>query len=214
MDQEYDLARLAEDLSKEIPEVTELYLFGSRARGTKSTRSDADVLVVLSAHIQPQALRRFSCEHCEALDLFIVDEGKAISSQNESFIEAGDFSALLEKLGAVKLWSRKSGREAADIQWRFTVKEGVEFEPSVLPSASLPNKEADSQPLDPAELKIGQLFSSLTMPQLVAVISVLVALIGVSFGAGVKYAALSSKGAESAQQVAPADAPKARAAEQ
>lgn len=43
------------------------------------------------------------------------------------------------------------------------------------------------------------------MPQLVVVISVLVALIGVGFGAGVKYAALSSKGAERVQQVAPVD---------
>jgi len=213
MDQEYDLAQLAEDLSKEIPEVNELYLFGSRARGTKSTRSDADVLVASSAYIQPQTLRKYSSEHCEALDLFIVDGGKAISTQNESFIEASDFSTLLEKLGAVKIWSRKSGREAANIQWRFTVKEGVEFLPSVLPSGSRLSKEADNQFFDPAKLTLGQLFSSLTMPQLVAAIGILVALVVVSFSAGVKYAALSSKGTASAQQVAPADAPKARAAE-
>lgn len=158
MDQEYDLAQLAEDLGKEIPEITELYLFGSRAQNTKSTRSDVDVLVVSSTSIQPQQLRKYSAEHCEALDLFVVDEGKAISSQNESFIEVGDFFALLKKLNAVKIWSRKSGREAANIQWRFTVKEGVEFEPSVLPSASLLNKGADNLPLNPAKLTLGELF--------------------------------------------------------
>ncbi|MES9947266.1 MAG: nucleotidyltransferase domain-containing protein [Candidatus Thiodiazotropha sp.] len=214
MDQEYDLAQLAEDLGKEIPEITELYLFGSRARGTKSTRSDADVLVISSAYIQPQVLREYSSEHCEALDLFVVDGGKATSSQNESFIEAVDFPALLERLGAVKIWSRESGREAANIQWRFTVKEGVEFSPSVLPSSSLTKEKTDNQPIDPSKLTLGQLFSSLTMPQLVAVGVVLIAIIGTSFGAGVKYAELSSKDTKSAQQAAPADAPKARAAEQ
>ena len=133
MDQEYDLAQLSEDLGKNIPEVTELYIFGSRARRTRSTRSDADVLVVSNAYIQPQALRQFSFENCKALDLFIVDGGKATSSQNESFIEAKDFDALLDKLGAVKIWSRERGREVANIDWRFRVKEGVEFLPSVLP---------------------------------------------------------------------------------
>lgn len=214
MDQEYDLARLAEDLGKAVPEITELYLFGSRARGTKSTRSDADVLVVSNKYIQPQALRKYSSEHCEALDLFIVDGGNAISSQNESYIEADDFSDLLEKLGAVKIWSRMSGREATNIQWRFTVKEGVEFLPSVLPNVTLPDKRTDNPILDPATLTLGQLFSNLTIPQLVAAISVFVALIGVSFSAGVKYSEIYSKDKGSSQQVAPADAQNARAAEQ
>ena len=214
MDQEYDLARLAEDLGKAVPEITELYLFGSRARSTKSTRSDADVLVVSNTYIQPQALRKYSSEHCEALDLFIVDGGKAISSQNESYIEADDFSDLLEKLGAVKIWSRTSGREAANIQWRFTVKEGVEFLPSVLPNATLPDKRTDNPILDPAKLTLGQLFSSLTIPHLVAAIAVFVTLIGASFSAGVKYSEIFSKDKNSAQQVAPAEAQNARAAEQ
>ena len=210
MDQEYDLAQLAEDLGKEIPEINELYLFGSRARGTKSSRSDADVLVVSNAYIQPQALRQFSLENCEALDLFIVDGGKATSSQNESFIEACDFEALLEKLGAVKIWSRESGREAAKIQWRFIVKEGVDFSPSVLPSAAILTNEED---IEPAKLTLGQLFSRLTVPQIAKVIGTLIAIFAAGFGAGLKYAELSSPSKSAAQQVAPADAPKARAAE-
>ena len=46
MEIEYGLALLSENLANEIREISELYLFGSRARNTKSTRSDADVLVV------------------------------------------------------------------------------------------------------------------------------------------------------------------------
>ena len=102
----YDLATIAEQLADTIPEVSELYLFGSRARGTKSIRSDVDVLVVATKHIQPRLLREFSFKNCEALDLFIVDGGKAASSQNESFIEAYDQPSLLTLLGAVKIWSR------------------------------------------------------------------------------------------------------------
>jgi predicted nucleotidyltransferase len=211
MDQEYDLAQLAEDLGKEIPEITELYLFGSRARGTKSSRSDADVLVVSNAYVQPQALRQFSLENCEALDLFLVDGGKAISSQNESFIEAANFEALLERLGAVKIWSRNSGREAANIQWRFIVKEGVEFSPSVLPSSAA--LLAEEENIEPAKLTLGQLFSRLTVPQIAKVIGTLIAIFVAGFGGGLKYAELSSSTKAAAQQVAPADAPKARAAE-
>ena len=89
---EYDLASLAENLANEIPEVSEIYLFGSRARGTKSIRSDVDVLVVAPKHIQPRLLRELSFKNCEALDLFIVDGGRATSSQNASFIEADDLA--------------------------------------------------------------------------------------------------------------------------
>ena len=75
LEKEYDLALLAENLAAAIPEISELYLFGSRARGTKSSRSDADVLVITDGHIKPQQLREFSFENCNALDLFIVDGG-------------------------------------------------------------------------------------------------------------------------------------------
>jgi len=99
LEKEYDLALLAENLAEAIPEITELYLFGSRARGTKSIRSDVDVLVIAIKHIQPRLLREFSFKNCEALDLFTVDRGKATSSQNESFIEAEDQPSLLTLLG-------------------------------------------------------------------------------------------------------------------
>ena len=193
MEIEYDLAQLAENLAKELPEIDALYLFGSRARGTKSTRSDADVLVVSSEYIQPKALRRFSAENCNALDLFTVDGGKAVSSQNESFIEAPSLADLLDLLGAVKLWSRKSGREAASIEWRFRVKEDVEFKPSNLPSSPTGLEKSDEGPFDPAKLTIGAIVSRLTVPQIVSVIGVSFVLLGGAFIAGREFEQLSSR---------------------
>ncbi len=134
METEYDLGTLVEDLARTIPETSELYLFGSRARGTKSARSDADILVIADEYIQPQRLRKFSSENCKALDLFIVDGGRATSSQNESFIDAGDFSTLLTLLGAVRIWSRSEGRAAAKIDWKFKIREDVDFIPKALPN--------------------------------------------------------------------------------
>ncbi|WP_432695857.1 nucleotidyltransferase domain-containing protein [Marinobacterium sp. YM272] len=193
MDQEYDLAHLAEDLGKELPDITELYLFGSRARGTKSTRSDADVLVVSSNYVQPKVLRDFSANNCDALDLFTVDGGKAISTQNESFIESADFSSLVEKLGAIKIWSRESGREAADIQWRFTVKEGVEFIPSVLPNQPKVDNGTNANIIDLSKITLVQILTALTVPQFVAVFAALCVVIGASFTAGIQYEKITTE---------------------
>lgn len=175
---EYDLATLAENLATAVPEISELYLFGSRARGTKSPRSDADVLVVADGHIKPQQLREFSCDNCEALDLFIVDEGKAISSQNESFIQTENFSTLLTVLGAVKIWSRNEGRAKANIEWRFKVRRDVAFIATALPSIAVPPTQR-SRPPDPSKLTLKEILGGLTAPQLwalgVAIVSILLA---------------------------------------
>jgi len=184
MEKEYDLAKLAEDLASEIPGISELYLFGSRARSTKSIRSDVDILVVTAGHIQPQVLRDFSHENCKALDLFIVDGGKAISSSNESFIEADDLSSLVELLGAIKIWSRAGGRAKADIEWRFKLREDVEY-----PATALPNTHVNPiAPLDPSRLTLLQISSSLTTPQLwkmgTAIFSVLVGVFLLGFRIG------------------------------
>lgn len=181
---EFDLAALSEDLGKEIPEISELYLFGSRAHGTRSNRSDADVLVVTKGHIKPLQLREFSEEHCEALDLFIVDGGKAISAQNESYIEAVNLASLLRELGAIKIWSRGSGRQPADIQWRFRVKVGVEFPHTMLPDSYIGPAADDLEPVRTANLTVRELLGGLTPGQLWSVLLVVVSVITASFCAG------------------------------
>ena len=191
METEYDLAKLAEDLAGAFPSINELYLFGSRARNTKSTRSDADVLVVADEYIKPQQLREFSSKNCKALDLFIVEGSKATSSQNESFIEAENFQGLLALLGAVKIWSRAEGRAKANIEWRFKVREGVEFLATALPNISLKNEDQSSTPLDPSRLTISGLLGSLTVAQLRAVIAAIIGALaaagGIGYWIGIKF---------------------------
>ncbi len=191
MEIEYDLALLAENLADEVPDISELYLFGSRARGTKSIRSDVDVLVVATKYIQPRLLREFSFKNCEALDLFIVDGGKATSSQNESFIEADDLPSLLALLGAVKIWSRKEGRAKANIEWRFKVREGVEYPATALPNISLKNEDQSSTPLNPSHLTLKEIFGSLTTGQFrslcAAIFALLGAIAGVAYWLGTKF---------------------------
>lgn len=186
MEIEYDLGMLAEDLARTIPETSELYLFGSRARGTKSTRSDADILVVADEYIQPQRLREFSSENCKALDLFIVDGGKATSSQNESFIDAENFPALLTLLGAVRIWSRSEGRAAANIDWRFKVREDVDFIPTALPNQVM-HVDQPSQSFDPSQLTLKQIISNLTVPQVWALGGAITVWLGVGYWFGTKF---------------------------
>ncbi len=191
MEIEYDLALLAENLAHEISEISELYLFGSRARGTKSIRSDVDVLVVATKHIQPRLLREFSFKNCEALDLFIVDGGRATSSQNESFIEADDLPSLITLLGAVRIWSRAEGRAKASIEWRFKVREGVEYPATALPNIGLKNEDRLSMPFTPSRLTLKEIIGSLTAGQFwslcTAIFTLLGAIGGVAYWLGAKF---------------------------
>ncbi|MFC1481562.1 nucleotidyltransferase domain-containing protein [Candidatus Neomarinimicrobiota bacterium] len=98
---EYDLAVIADNLASEFPAIEALYLFGSRRFRTNSIRSDVDILVVCSDRLKPSDLRAFSQAHCQALDFFIVENGRAISTQNESFIEAESFDDLIKTLQAI-----------------------------------------------------------------------------------------------------------------
>ena len=187
MEVEYDLAKLAEDLASEILEVSELYLFGSRARGTKSIRSDVDVLVVTTKHIQPRTLRDFSFKNCAAFDLFIVEGGKATSSQNESFIETDDLPSLLKLVGAIKIWSRVEGRAKANIEWRFKVRDDVEYPATALPNIHVKNGSQTAAPLDPSRLTLKEIIGSLTTSQLWSLCLALSALLGVAYWLGTKF---------------------------
>jgi hypothetical protein len=135
-------------------------------------------LVVATNHIQPRFLREFSLKNCEALDLFIVDGGRATSSQNESFIEADDLPSLLTLLGALRIWSRAEGRAKANIVWRFKVREGVEYPATALPNISLKKEDQSSPPLNSSSLTLKVIFESLTAGQLWSLCTTIFALLG------------------------------------
>jgi hypothetical protein len=128
----YDLKELAQQLTEEFPQITALHLFGSRRYRTRSPRSDVDILVQHSDHIRPNSLRLFCDKYCPALDLFIVDTGKAVSCSNESYVQANSFDELIASLGAIQFWSKADGILAADIDWTFSVPVGVEFVPTAV----------------------------------------------------------------------------------
>lgn len=94
MSRRYDLTAIADSLASSHPEVQELYLFGSRRFCTKSPRSDVDILIVCEGNIRPADLREFASVVCPALDLFLLRNGRATSSQNESFICADSTKEL------------------------------------------------------------------------------------------------------------------------
>jgi predicted nucleotidyltransferase len=139
----HDLHQIIETLAVAHPAIVELYLFGSRAYGTLSRRSDCDVIVRASpdSGIRASDLRDFAIKHCPALDLFLCTESRAVSVANDSYVYAATFEALLEKLDAQQLWSRDTGfahfafKGSGD--WTFDVSSQVEFVPSVLPDVTV-----------------------------------------------------------------------------
>jgi hypothetical protein len=99
----YDLHNLTRELTKAFPQIEGLYLFGSRRYRTGSLRSDVDILVEprSESHIRLLDLRAFSAEQCPALDLFVAEEGKAVSWANESHVRAGSCGELVIRLEAI-----------------------------------------------------------------------------------------------------------------
>jgi len=140
---EYNLREILDELVGREPGITELHLFGSRAYGTGSLRSDCDVLV--RAHpgkiVKASNLLEFAMAQCPALDLFLCTETRAVSAANDSFVYASSFDALIMKLDAVKLWTREEGFAnfafLTSGNWKFEVSANLEFAPTVLPDASV-----------------------------------------------------------------------------
>src|ERR1700733_6474256 len=104
MPEQYNLREVVQKLTQAFPAIESLHLFGSRRYRTGSPRSDIDILVSVNRYIRPTELRQFSQAHGPALDLFLVDGGKAVSCANESRVEAASFNELTDKLDAIHFW--------------------------------------------------------------------------------------------------------------
>ena len=130
---EIDLGNVADRLSNEFPTIRNMYLFGSRVFGTESLRSDIDILLDSDSRIRLADLREFAIDELAALDLFVVEGGRATSAQNESYIEADDLSTLIQMLRAKIFWNRNSGRLGESIPWTQRVRADVEHVPTALP---------------------------------------------------------------------------------
>lgn len=105
-----DLENIIDDLVKTFPSVIEIYLFGSRAYRTNSTRSDIDLIVFSDPLIPPEDLRSVSNKY-EYCDLFQGSKTSISSVVNGSTIERKN---LIKTLDAIKLWDKKRLYQNAD----------------------------------------------------------------------------------------------------
>ncbi len=108
----FDLEAIVKILAGKFPDIESVYLFGSRRFDTGSSRSDIDILISTTNRIKPSLLRDFTIEHSTALDLFILENGRAISVANESFIEAENNEELIKSVNAILLYDRATGTSA------------------------------------------------------------------------------------------------------
>jgi predicted nucleotidyltransferase len=127
-----DLHHVGDALSQRFPAIESLWIFGSRRFGTRSLRSDIDVLVRAGDHIRPGDLRQEIRKLCSALDLFLAENGKAISCMNESFVEAPSFTQLTQKLDALCFWSTDLDEVNPDAPLRHEVIEDIEYPETVM----------------------------------------------------------------------------------
>ena len=105
---EFDLQSMICGIPKSFP-VTGVYLFGSRGFSTGSLRSDIDLLFEMDGYIKHSEVRKFIDQHCQALDIFILENGRATSVSNESCISFPTSEILVEAVGAKLLWNKESG---------------------------------------------------------------------------------------------------------
>ena len=100
-----DLGNISDKLNEEFPQIKKIYLFGSRRYKTKSNRSDIDLLIEFNDHVKQKDIFEFSEKLSPALDIFKLENGKATSFHNDSFIEFNDNDELLQSINAVEIWN-------------------------------------------------------------------------------------------------------------
>lgn len=105
---EIDLRNNIREMIESFKSVKAIYLFGSRAYKTNSTRSDVDVIVFSDFNIPPIIINNYHKNH-EYIDIF-AGSGKAINSiTNGSTIIKRGLKSLVRQLDAILLWSSKKG---------------------------------------------------------------------------------------------------------
>lgn len=135
--EKYNLKEI--DLEKIIEEMSPLffdnkvfiYLFGSRAYQTNSTRSDIDLIIFSEKPLNENKLKIFMNSH-KYLDFFVGNEEYIHSLVNDSSISLrGGFNSLIQQLDAVLLWDSVNGFCENNFSFLFqTIKGNVKWHPS------------------------------------------------------------------------------------
>lgn len=189
-----DLGNISDKLNDEFPQIERIYLFGSRRYKTRSNRSDIDLLIEFNDHVKQRAIIEFSEKLSPALDIFKMENGKASSFHNDSYIEYNDNAELLQNLDAVEIWNKEEGRQKADIDWIANIDERVSYPPTSLPNRNF--ADTNFWDINPADLEIGQLLNlvgKLKTGQLWRLILGLVVVASFIFYFGYYYADFTSK---------------------
>ena len=133
----FDLEAAIKSLCGEFQEIERVYIFGSRRFNTTSTRSDIDILLDCGAPIKKSKLRDFIIRYRTALDLFVLEEGRAESVANESFITSKTKSSLITELNAVEIYARGVGSSDFLLKHKnLVIDRRAAFALTVLPSRS------------------------------------------------------------------------------
>ena len=134
---QFDLGRVLKNAPERF-ELTAIHIFGSRRFRSGSLRSDIDLFFETDAFIKPRDIREFIDDMSPALDIFLLQDGRATSATNESHIAYSSNADVLTETRAVCLWSRTGGqtREASD----FLVQKyaDIPFEKTALPNIRVP----------------------------------------------------------------------------
>jgi hypothetical protein len=105
-----DLATVADRLAHLFPEIEKISLFGSRRHGTRSLRSDIDLLIETNAYLRASDVRDCILQRFPAVDAFLLNGNRAVSCLNDSFVEADTPLQVAERLQAVTFWTRHGGQ--------------------------------------------------------------------------------------------------------
>jgi predicted nucleotidyltransferase len=135
----FDLEAIIKIIAGKFSEVESVYLFGSRRFETGSSRSDIDILLELNNPLKPSKLRDLTLEHCTALDLFILENGRATSVANESYIQYKNNEELIKSVNAILLYDKTNG-----VNEELAKRKDVEVDKRINHQfTSLPNETAD-----------------------------------------------------------------------
>ncbi len=137
----WDLKDIVTSITQHHQEITELYLFGSRAYGTNSYRSDIDILAITDGTpISDAKVNEWLHEEYCAVDLFTSYDklvakscinGSSISYRNHD--ERG-YTNLIDQLDAKKLWDKDAGFSNEFTEWEQKTIADTKFKMSIIPS--------------------------------------------------------------------------------
>ena len=128
----WHLKDIIQDIQARHPMVEEIYLFGSRAYGTSSRRSDIDLLAVCREPLPTRECNEWLNDKYPPVDLFkTLDLNFAESVINGSILKRRGEAALTQQLEAILLWKRSIGFDKSFDRWEQITDKNIPFTPTV-----------------------------------------------------------------------------------